>query len=277
MAAKFWKDVPAPCPLYELGGTHQGHTWDRRAIKSLMKATSMRNARLTHFHCSIGLPLSLWFAESPLTFSSLFRSLNCLKFDDWRSSESLESLDDPETRPFLMAFAEGLKTAQGLHHLSLRMNDSTSNDWNIIFSGALWPKLTSLELEYLRWHADGLVSLCHSHRHTLRELSLSYTTLQISETLTSWEDVSKELGSSLRLHYIWLTDLEMQKGETIVYGKLTLQPLLQQIMQWVPSQMLEQGPDVRTNQSLWYRTKYTPRLIRGSYRSNNNGCHVCML
>lgn len=183
MAAKFWKNVQLPCPIHDFDGNCQGHTWDRRAIKSLMKAISTRNARLTHFHCGRGLPLPVLLAQSPVTwFLSHFRSLNCLKFCCWRNGERSESLGDPETRPYLMAFAEGVKAAQDLHHLSLSIDYLTSNDWGIMFSGALWPKLTSLNLSHLSLHSDDLVSLCHNHRHTLRELSLAFIGLRASDS-----------------------------------------------------------------------------------------------
>lgn len=278
MAAKFWKYVYPPAPMYDFEGTGQGHTWDPRAIESLMKAISTRNARLTHFHFRTMVPLT-WFAESPLTwFPSLFRSLNCLKFHCWRGDKRSEALgDSEETRPYLIAFAEGVKDAQDLHHLSLNMDYLTSNDWDIMFSGALWPKLTSLDLSHIRLHADSLVSLCHNHRHTLRELSLAYIHLQASDTLRSWEDVSKEFGSSLRLHYIRLDSLKIRKSGGIAYRTLSLHPLLLEIMQWVPNQTLEEEPDVQTVKSMWYPTNYTPQLIKGSYHPNNSGCHVRVL
>lgn len=66
----------------------------------------------------------------------------------------------------------------------------------------------------------------------------------------------------------------MSTAEGNVCQMALLQPLLHQIMQWVPSHMLEQGLDVPTAHSLWYRTKYTPRLIDGKYLPNNSGCHA---
>ncbi|KAG7004939.1 hypothetical protein G7Y79_00022g051600 [Physcia stellaris] len=54
MAAKFRKHVYSPAPTYGFEGLGQGHTWDPRAIESLMKAISTQNARLTHFHFSFG-------------------------------------------------------------------------------------------------------------------------------------------------------------------------------------------------------------------------------
>ena len=279
MAAKFRKFVYSPAPFYDFEGTDQGHTWNPRAIESLMKAISMRNARLTHFHCKTMVPLTLWFAKSPLTwFPSLFRSLNCLKFHCWRGEERPEALaDSEETRPYLTAFAEGVKDAQDLHHLSLTMDYLTSNDWDNMFSGALWPKLTSLHLSHICLHSDSLVSLCHNHRHTLRELSLAYIYLQASDTLRSWEDVSKEFGSSLRLNYIRLDCLELEKSGGNAHRTWSLSHLLLEIMQWVPNQTLEQGPDDRITKFMWYPTSYTPRLINGSYYPNNSGCRVWLL
>ena len=279
MAAKLWKNIPHPCSLTEHEAFRPGHTWDPRAIKSLMKAISTRNARLTHFHCRTGVPLNLWFADSPLTwFPGLFRSLNSLKFHSWRSDGTSEALgDSEEPRPYLMPFAKGVKEAQDLHHLSLRMPYLTSNDWDIMFSGALWPKLTSLDLSDLHLHAEGLVSLCHNHRHTLRELSLACIHLQGSDTLRSWKDVSKEFGSSLRLHYIRLERLEIRRSGETAYWTPSPPPLLLEIMQWVPNQMLEEEPDVQRVKFMWYRTKYTPRLVNGSYHPNNSGCHLCLL
>lgn len=100
-----------------------------------------------------------------------------------------------------------LKEAEQLQSLTLVLDERTG-DWPTILLTSYWPHLRVLDL------GDGALAPCvlrtvvQAHKDTLRELSLH----GISLADEYWEDVATEIGRSLHLHFISLSDLENPVG-----------------------------------------------------------------
>ena len=152
--------------------------WDARGIEHLFQALTLQRPQLLHLCCGgvyTGLPLKLLDTGiSSTLFQHLAQSLTCLRIVEE------DPLSVNKDSRYLQVLAKSIMHAQKLKFLSLQMWDFPGMPLETVFSGALWPNLSSLTL--WNWHIrpENLIALCHRHKDTLQQLALNHFRLKPS-------------------------------------------------------------------------------------------------
>ncbi len=204
-SAKSCEDIARPTRWSEADfsdeGMHLGESpWDFRGITNLLTVLKEQASRLQHL--SLGCQMSNLSPEiyTRKEHIEVFRHVAPKLVSLKMNCRMPFSVRIVPTSDCVKAIAEVLKEAKHLQSLSLTVDKSLDN-WLGILVGTKWPYLRLLDLGDGTMDAQVFRAIANAHKDTLRELRLRNMKLLDG---SSWEDVARELGRSLKLHFIYL-------------------------------------------------------------------------
>ncbi len=212
-SAKPYEDIARPLRWSGADSRNEGlhlkeSPWDFRGIKNLLTALSDQGSRLQHL--SLGCQMSNLSPEiytrneHAKILRDIARKLISFKMD-CRMPYSDQTV---RTSDCIKAITGVLKEAKHLQSLSLTVDKSLDN-WPEIFVGTKWPYLRVLDLGDGTMDARLFQAIANAHKDTLRELRLR--NMHIPDG-SSWEDLARESGRSLHLHFIYLASMSDSVG-----------------------------------------------------------------
>ena len=256
----FWQGVVSPIMWFQCLGTIEDPIWKCRGIRTFIKAMSLQDRALTDWHfgsLETEEALELLTAGNTVAeFRTFTRSLKCLKLvctcdDLMTQAHALAKIFDNQD---LQCLSFGL-WSQDQYELHIICS------WEKYFSNTFWPRLAHLDISNWEFQVGSLKDLCYNCKDSLRELRIRYVSLKGPNKQILWQELAGELGQFLKLHYLYLVDLDRQRlghNFTDLISNQEQRVLGFRIMQWIPSEMLLHCMGRRAV-AMWHHERYIGR------------------